>query len=116
MICVTDMDGFKVVSKTNMEVGAQCILLPHCTFMHSLPTAGPALHLQALSFACKNLHLPGSWRSYPCIHRICILDAQEYRRRYHLEPLVKEIKREDQLVEQQGRARATVRLTTLSRV
>ena len=99
-----------------MEVGAPCILLPHCTFVHSLPTADPASHLQALSFACKIPHLQRSWRSYACIHRISILDAQEYRRRYHLEPLVKEIKREDQLVEQQGRARATVRLTTLSRV
>ena len=34
---------------------------------------------------------------------------QEYRRRYNLEPLVKEVKREDAVLEQQGRARATVR-------
>lgn len=44
---------------------------------------------------------------------------QEYRRRYNLEPLVKVIKREDEVLEQQGRARATVRpwfFSTLQRM
>ena len=39
------------------------------------------------------------------------MHAQEYRRRYHLEPLVKVLKQEDKVLEQQGRARATVRST-----
>ena len=39
------------------------------------------------------------------------MHAQEYRRQYHLEPLVKVLKQEDKILEQQGRARATVRGT-----
>ncbi|CAK0735190.1 hypothetical protein CVIRNUC_000541 [Coccomyxa viridis] len=38
-------------------------------------------------------------------------NMEEYRRRYDLEPLVKEVKREDAMLEQQGRARATVQET-----
>ena len=36
------------------------------------------------------------------------LILQDYRRRYNLEPLVKERKKEDEFIEQQGRSRATV--------
>ncbi|EIE27025.1 hypothetical protein COCSUDRAFT_83584 [Coccomyxa subellipsoidea C-169] len=35
-------------------------------------------------------------------------NIQDYRRRFNLEPLVKEKKKEDEFLEQQGRTRATV--------
>ncbi|KAK9916289.1 hypothetical protein WJX75_000948 [Coccomyxa subellipsoidea] len=35
-------------------------------------------------------------------------NIEDYRRRYNLEPLVKERKKEDEFIEQQGRSRATV--------
>ena len=39
----------------------------------------------------------------------CLALLQDYRRRHNLEPLVKPARKEDEFVEQQGRARATVR-------
>ena len=38
--------------------------------------------------------------------------AQEYRRRFNLDPLVKQVSREEQVLQQQGRTRATVRPST----
>ena len=41
------------------------------------------------------------------------VSLQEYRRRFNLDPLVKQVNKEEEVLQQQGRTRATVRLYLL---